>query len=47
MNEAIRHFEEIKDNNVQAMYQLSTIYYDGIGCNKKEVKTMKNSGYLE
>jgi len=41
LNEAIKHFEEIKDNNVQAMYQLSTIYYDGIGCQKKEKKAFK------
>lgn len=38
LEEALEKFEEIKDNDFQAMYQLATMYYDGIGCEKDEKK---------
>ncbi|NXI87243.1 LR2BP protein, partial [Rhipidura dahli] len=36
--EALKHFEKIKDTDFQAMYQLGVMYYDGLGTKKDPEK---------
>ncbi|NXI45779.1 LR2BP protein, partial [Galbula dea] len=36
--EALRQFEQIKDTDFQAMYQLGVMYYDGLGTKEDPVK---------
>jgi len=36
--QALEKFEEIKETDIQALYQIATMNYDGIGCSKNEKK---------
>jgi len=47
LNKAVAQFERIKDWDYQAMYQLATMYYDGLGTDKDEVKLIQCDFFIK